>query len=52
MSMIADLLDVDMEESMGTLDGVGLADPVNADIEENSSDGVRLRAYMFSVRHN
>ena len=41
-----------MEESMCTPDGVGLADPVNADIEENSSDGVGLRADLFSVRHN
>ena len=50
MSMIADPLDVDMDESMGTPDGVGLPDPVNADIEENSSDGVGLWADMFSVR--
>ena len=50
--MIADPLDVDMEESMGTPDRVGLAGPVNADIEENSSDGVGLWADMFSVRHS
>ena len=40
MSMTADPLDVDMEESTGTPVAVGLADPVNADIEENSSGGV------------
>ena len=49
MSMIADPLEVDMEESMCTPDGVGLADPVNADIEESSSDGVGLRAYLVNV---
>lgn len=41
-----------MEESMCTPERVGLADPLNADIEENSSDGVGLRADIFSVRHN
>ena len=51
MSMMADPLDVDMEGNMCTPDGVGLADPVNAEIEENSSDGVRLRADIFFVRH-
>ena len=50
--MIADPLDVDMEGGICTPDGVGLADPVNANIEENSSDGVGLRADIFSVSHN
>ena len=47
MSMMADPLDVDMEGNMCTPDGVGLADPVNEDIEENSFDGVRLRADIY-----
>ena len=51
MFMMADPRDVDMEGNMCTPDGVGLADPVNADIEENSSDGIGLRADIFSVRH-
>ena len=51
MSMMADPLDVDMEANMCTPDGVGVAHPVNADIEENSSDGVTLRADIFFVRH-
>ena len=46
--MTTDLLDVDMEESMCTPEKVGLADPVNTDIEENSSDGVGLRADIIS----
>jgi len=40
MSMIADPQDVDMEENMCAPDGVGLANPVNSDMEGNSSDEV------------
>lgn len=41
MSMIADPQDVDMEQNMCAPDGVGLANPVNSDMEGNSSDEVQ-----------